>query len=235
MSRDVKEEVLSVVRGVKQYLKFEQDLGVLSIRSKSKTKNVPVKKDNAKDEKLGVLRKDLQSCKECKLGITRTNLVFGEGDKDAVLMFIGEAPGRDEDLQGKPFVGRAGQMLTKIIEAMGLSREQVYIANVLKCRPPENRNPMPDEIDACEKNFLRQIEIIKPKVICALGKFSAQTLLKTETPISALRGNFYDYHGIKLMPTYHPAYLLRNPSEKKVVWQDVQKIMKYIKEDAADA
>jgi DNA polymerase len=141
-------------------------------------------------------------------------------------MFIGEAPGKDEDLQGRPFVGRAGQLLTKIIESIGLKREDVYIANILKSRPPDNRNPQPDEIAACTPYLLKQIECIKPKVICTLGKFSSQTLLDTEMPISSLRGKFYEYHGIKLMPTYHPAYLLRSSIGKKDVWEDMKKIAK---------
>jgi DNA polymerase len=130
----------------------------------------------------------------------------------------------DEDIQGMPFVGRAGQLLTKIIEAIGMKREDVYIANVLKCRPPDNRNPFPEEIICCEEYLARQIDIIKPRVICALGKFAAQTLLRSETPITKLRGNFYDYRGVKLMPTFHPAYLLRNPQDKRLVWEDMKAV-----------
>jgi DNA polymerase len=141
-------------------------------------------------------------------------------------MFIGEAPGAEEDRQGRPFVGRAGQLLTKIIEAIGLKREDVFIGNILKCRPPGNRNPSPSEIASCSSYLIRQIEFIKPKVICALGKFAAQTLLDSETTISRLRGRFYDYHGIKLMPTYHPAYLLRNSGGKKDVWHDMKLVAK---------
>ena len=145
---------------------------------------------------------------------------------EADLVFVGEAPGEEEDLQGKPFVGLAGQLLTRIIESIGLGRDEVYIANVVKCRPPHNRNPKPEEIAACEPYLLQQLEIIKPKLICALGTFAAQTLLKTAQPISILRGRFHWYHNIKLMPTFHPAYLLRNPSGKKIVWQDMQLIKK---------
>jgi len=141
-------------------------------------------------------------------------------------MFIGEAPGEEEDIQGFPFVGRAGQLLTKIIEAMGMEREDVYIANVLKCRPPHNRMPLPTEILSCAQNIKRQVEIIKPKVICTLGKFASQTLLKTQIPITALRGKFQEYNGIKVMPTFHPAYLLRNPQDKRLVWEDMKKIRK---------
>ncbi len=178
---------------------------------------------------LGDIRADMGDCRRCCLHATRQNLVFGEGNPQTDLVFVGEAPGADEDQQGKPFVGRAGQLLTKIIEAMGLKREQVYICNILKCRPPGNRNPLPEEILACEPFLIRQLEAIGPQVICTLGTFAARTLLKTEAPITVLRGRFHDYHGIPLMPTYHPAYLLRNPSAKKQVWEDVQQIMKRLK------
>ncbi|MDA8124756.1 MAG: uracil-DNA glycosylase [Deltaproteobacteria bacterium] len=171
------------------------------------------------------VRATMDDCHRCSLGQLRHSLVFGEGNPNAELVFVGEAPGADEDAQGRPFVGAAGQLLTKIIEAMGLKREDVYICNILKCRPPENRNPKPDEIAACEPFLMAQLQAIGPKVICALGTFAAQTLLKTEVPISALRGRFHVYQGIPLMPTYHPAYLLRNPSAKKQVWADVQLIM----------
>jgi len=172
---------------------------------------------------------ELSDCKRCKLSRNRTKLVFGEGNLDARLVFVGEAPGRDEDLSGLPFVGRAGKLLTKIIEAMNMTREDVYIMNIVKCRPPENRNPEEDEIRTCEPFMLKQLSIIKPEIICTLGTFSSQTLLKTSVPISKLRGHFHDYHGIKLMPTYHPAFLLRNASKKKEVWEDMQAIMKEFK------
>ncbi|MEA3487395.1 MAG: uracil-DNA glycosylase [Thermodesulfobacteriota bacterium] len=174
--------------------------------------------------------KELGDCKRCKLYDKRHHIVFGEGSPVADLVFVGEAPGRDEDRQGKPFVGRAGQLLTDIIKAMGLERKDVYICNILKCRPPENRNPEPDEIAACEPFLIKQLEAIQPRVICAMGKFAAQTLLKTGAAISMLRGRFHSYHRIKLMPTYHPAYLLRNPGAKKQVWQDVQIIMEDLKQ-----
>ncbi len=181
------------------------------------------------DSDLDVIRKDLGDCKRCRLGKTRTTLVFGIGNPDADLVFVGEAPGFDEDRQGEPFVGKAGQLLTKIIEAIDLKREDVYICNVIKCRPPENRNPLPEEIEQCEPFLVRQIEAIKPKVICALGKFAAQTLLKSEAPISTLRGSFQDYHGVPLMPTYHPAFLLRNPKMKRPVWEDIQMVKNLLK------
>jgi uracil-DNA glycosylase family 4 len=172
---------------------------------------------------LEALRDHIGECTRCKLhALGRRQVVFGVGNPNADLMFVGEAPGADEDIQGEPFVGRAGQLLTKIIEAIGLAREDVYIANVIKCRPPENRNPEPDEVETCEPFLFQQIDIIKPKVIVALGKFGAQTLLRTLDPISRLRGRVYDYRGAKLVPTFHPAYLLRNPSSKREVWEDMK-------------
>jgi len=177
---------------------------------------------------LPVVRDELGECTRCKLSTGRKNIVFGEGDPKATLMFVGEGPGADEDIQGRPFVGRAGKLLTKMIIAMGLSREEVYIANIVKCRPPNNRPPEEDEIAACQPFLLKQISAIAPKIICALGTFSAQTLLATKTRISDLRGQFHDLPdnpGIKVMPTFHPAYLLRSPDEKKKAWEDLQKIM----------
>jgi uracil-DNA glycosylase len=178
-----------------------------------------------KNETLAEIQKDLGGCRRCGLHENRQHIVFGDGSYKARLVFVGEGPGADEDRLGKPFVGAAGQLLTRIIEAMGLTREQVYICNIVKCRPPGNRNPFPAEISACAPFLARQLQAIGPEYICALGKFAAQFLLKTEAPISTLRGRFFDYRGIKVMPTYHPAYLLRNPEKKRDVWEDVQKIM----------
>ena len=202
----------------------EEDL--LSEDTSLKKTGTQKKSLNKSVSALDQIRSELGDCQRCQLGRTRTCLVFGTGNPDADLVFVGEAPGRDEDIKGEPFVGKAGQLLTRIIQAIDLSREAVYICNVIKCRPPENRNPLPEEIESCEPFLIKQVEAIKPKVICALGKFAAQTLLKTEAPISALRGRFQDYHGIPLMPTYHPAYLLRNPNMKRQVWEDIQKIQK---------
>jgi DNA polymerase len=171
------------------------------------------------------IRDDLGDCRRCKLHGGRTTLVFGVGDPRAELMFVGEGPGADEDLQGEPFVGKAGQLLTKMIEAMGYRREQVYIANVVKCRPPGNRNPEPDEILACEPFLKRQIEAVGPRVIVALGKFAAHTLLRSEVPITRLRGTWGEYQGVRLMPTFHPAYLLRSPQEKVKAWEDLKQVM----------
>jgi DNA polymerase len=164
-------------------------------------------------------------CRRCKLhALGRSQIVFGVGNPNADLMFVGEAPGADEDLQGIPFVGKAGQLLTRIIEAIGLKREDVYIANVIKCRPPNNRNPEPDEVDTCEPFLFRQIDVIRPKVIVTLGKFATQSLLRTLDPISRTRGRVFEYRGAKLIPTFHPAYLLRNPSSKREVWEDMKRV-----------
>lgn len=177
--------------------------------------------------RLDELNGEVAACRRCALAETRTNTVFGSGNPGARLVFVGEAPGRDEDLQGLPFVGRAGQLLTDIIEkGMGLKRSEVFICNVLKCRPPENRNPLAGEVEQCEPYLIRQLELIRPRVICALGTYAAQTLLKTEETIGRLRGRWHFYHGIPLRATYHPAYLLRNPADKRKTWDDVLEVMK---------
>lgn len=174
---------------------------------------------------LVAIRQDLGECTRCKLHtLGRQQIVFGVGNPNADLMFVGEAPGADEDIQGEPFVGRAGQLLTKIIESIGLRREDVYIANLIKCRPPGNRNPEPDEMAQCEPFLFRQIDSIKPKVVVALGKFAAQALLRTTEPITRLRGREFTYRDAILMPTYHPAYLLRTPSAKREVWEDMKRV-----------
>jgi uracil-DNA glycosylase len=185
--------------------------------------------DSVEDSNGKTLLADLQAiatvCEKCKLSKTRTQVVYGVGNPNADLMFIGEAPGRDEDLKGEPFVGRAGQLLTDIIKAMKLTRDDVYIANVVKCRPPENRNPEPEELDACRPYIRRQVAIIEPKVIVTLGKFALQSLMEKSYGITATRGQWLEYNGVKVMPTYHPAYLLRTPSAKKDVWEDMKKVM----------
>ena len=218
-------EFSDVKKEVRQILETERAFGLEEIP-------LPEKRAAAggivanKREALAALEAEFKQCVLCALSEKRTQVVFGAGNPDAKLMFVGEAPGYDEDQQGEPFVGAAGQLLTKIIEAMKLRRSDVYIANCLKCRPPGNRSPLPSEIVTCKPILMRQIEIIRPRFICALGKFAAQTLLGTEEPISRLRGRFFDWNGVKLMPTFHPAYLLRNPADKKLVWEDVQKIMR---------
>lgn len=175
---------------------------------------------------LGGLRAEIGDCQRCRLSGSRKQLVFGSGNPDARLMFVGEAPGRDEDLQGLPFVGRAGELLTDIIQkGMKIDRSEVYICNVVKCRPPENRNPEPEEVSACSPFLSRQIELVGPEVLVALGRFAAQALLGSTTPISRLRGNWHEYRGIPLMPTFHPAHLLRKPDFKRQVWEDIKQVM----------
>lgn len=222
----IREELLSLVKSVKGQVLNAQNMYV----EMDWKRKLPAEKKNkaviAAPETLDALAGEAFGCRRCSLAGTRKNVVFGDGNIKAGIVFVGEAPGADEDEQGLPFVGRAGQLLTNIIKAMGLERKDVYICNILKCRPPGNRNPLPDEIRLCEPFLKKQLQLISPQIICALGSFAAKTLLKTETPITALRGRFHLYEGIKLMPTYHPAYLLRNPSAKKQVWDDVRLIMK---------
>ncbi|HBE73039.1 MAG TPA: uracil-DNA glycosylase [candidate division Zixibacteria bacterium] len=211
------------VRGeAARYLAQQRELGEDELNLKLKPPRPAAKKLPGLDE----YRRQISSCRKCPLWKTRTSFVFGDGAPDARLVFVGEAPGQDEDLQGKPFVGAAGQLLTKIIEAIKLKRSEVFICNILKCRPPGNRNPLPEEIRQCEPHLRAQLEIIKPKVICALGTFAAQTLLQNNTPISKLRGRIHHYQNIKLVPTYHPAALLRNPGWKRPTWEDVQLVRK---------
>jgi DNA polymerase len=233
-----------VTHPLANHLRFYQDLGVAGINrdrkwrtrassSPAEPEAVPVVLSRSAADALVALREDIGDCTRCKLhGLGRRQIVFGVGNPDADLMFVGEAPGADEDLQGIPFVGRAGQLLTKIIEAIDLEREAVYIANVIKCRPPGNRNPDPDEVEACEGFLFRQIDSIKPKVIVALGTFAAKALLKTQDPISRLRGRVYDYRGAKLIPTFHPAFLLRSPERKRDVWEDMKKVRALLQDPA---
>ncbi len=223
-------ELRDLVVGLRRHLEEEKSLGLEgwpgSFPSPRKEILPRPPSPPASAMTLEAIREEMGECRRCKLHSTRTQIVFGTGNPEARLIFVGEGPGRDEDLQGQPFVGLAGQLLTKIIQAISLSREVVYITNIIKCRPPGNRNPEPDEIGACESFLIKQLEVIRPKMICALGTFAAQTLLKTEEKISLLRGRFHRYQGILLMPTYHPAFLLRNPGHKREVWEDMKKIKK---------
>jgi DNA polymerase len=184
-------------------------------------------------QRLAAIREDIGDCRRCRLAPGRKTIVFGQGNPNARLMFVGEAPGADEDEQGLAFVGKAGQLLTKIIEAIGLRREDVYIVNVLMCRPPQNRNPEPDEVLACQPFLEQKIEAIRPSVLVGLGKFGAHWLLKTAEPITRLRGRLGRYNGITVMPTYHPAYLLRNPGAKKEVWEDMKVVRSLLSEPQA--
>jgi DNA polymerase len=200
--------------------------GAPTVHATVSTGNLFAERGLLQTDSLAALRAYIGDCQRCKLAGGRTHLVFGVGNANAALMFVGEGPGHDEDVKGEPFVGRAGQLLTEIItKGMKLRREDVYIANVIKCRPPNNRNPEPDEIASCMPFLARQIELVKPRVIVALGTFAAQTLLGVKTPITRMRGNWHDYRGVKVMPTLHPAYLLRTPGDKKLVWEDIKQVM----------
>jgi len=231
---EIQSQLLKAVKGIKGQVLNHGSLSVglewKKPLQKNQKANIQLKENKDNRGLLKTACQEMADCQLCPLGKTRKNLVFGDGNPEARIVFVGEAPGADEDEQGLPFVGRAGQLLTDIIvKGMKMQRKDVYICNILKCRPPGNRNPQPDEISKCEPFLKNQLRIISPEIICALGTFAAKTLLKTDIPISALRGRFHSYEGIKLMPTYHPAYLLRNPSAKKQVWEDVQMIMKEVK------
>ena len=208
-----------------QQLEFLRDIGIdkLDLRPNATAiVEAPVFSDSI--ETLDSIRADLGDCQRCKLAPTRTNIVFGSGNPNAELVFVGEAPGSEEDRQGLPFVGEAGQLLTKIIESTGVSREDTYICNILKCRPPNNRNPEPDEVLECSPFLKRQLAAIKPKIVCCLGKFAAQYLLQSTDSITRLRGVFHDIDGMRVIATFHPAYLLRSPEKKREVWEDMKQI-----------
>lgn len=222
---DNKDELGRIISSLKGRLELEKGFGADFVVKDQATEETPEEKGDDRERNLAVLGEVASTCIKCRLSESRTKVVFGTGNIYADLMFIGEGPGYEEDQQGLPFVGRAGQLLTKIIEAIKLTREEVYITNMVKCRPPENRTPRQDEIFVCTANYLNhQIEWIRPKIICALGNAAVQSLLKTKKGITALRGHFHDYDGIQLMPTFHPAYLLRNPGDKAKCWQDMKKI-----------
>jgi uracil-DNA glycosylase family 4 len=234
---EARREFLDIVTQVRSHLEYQKALGVGAVETAAAFNAGPVPSPpreeavvpmphTAPTGGLAAVRTDLGDCTRCKLQKGRKNIVFGEGDPSAALVFIGEGPGQEEDLQGRPFVGAAGQLLTDIIvKGMKLTRGDVYICNIVKCRPPGNRNPEPDEIEACEPFLISQLEAIKPKVIVALGNVAVKTLLKTKEGITTLRGKWKTYQGIPLMPTFHPAYLLRNPSDKKLVWEDIKKVI----------
>jgi len=230
--------VANIVENIKDVLEFYHALGFESLPVNLTVKNKPVAmgrkvKDQTRSDKEDLLRKlreEIGDCKRCKLSGKRTNIVFGEGSPDAKLMFIGEAPGREEDIQARPFVGDAGMVLTRLIEKMGFRREDVYIANIVKCRPPMNRDPEADEMEECKGFVERQIEIIHPQVIMSLGRISAMALTgDAKLKITAIRGKFFDYKGILLIPTFHPAYLMRNPKDKWLTWSDAQKVLEILR------
>jgi uracil-DNA glycosylase family 4 len=224
--------IQEIITDLKNYLEYLKGMGIDSLFVSSDASQ-EVSQSNV--QTLDEIRRELGDCRRCKLHRTRRTIVFGEGNEKAKLMLIGEGPGYDEDVQGRPFVGKAGQLLTKIIQSIHLEREEVYITNIIKCRPPQNRNPEPDEIQSCHPFLQKQIQSIQPKMICALGTFAAQTLLSTNAKITALRGRFFDLGGIQVLPTYHPAYLLRNPERKREVWEDMKQISGWMaKEDGRD-
>lgn len=232
-------EMLAQTRAVLSELK---SLGVDELYLENDSTELPVCREEVSQCQTGrcdcrmpsleEIRAELGECQRCGLARGRTNIVFGSGNPHAELVFVGEGPGREEDEKGLPFVGEAGRLLERILFAMGFQRDQVYICNVVKCRPPQNRNPQADEIAACEPFLKQQLASLKPRVIVALGKFAAQTLLQQETPISRLRGHWSEYEGIPLMPTYHPAYLLRNPAGKRDVWEDMKAVMLHLAEES---
>jgi DNA polymerase len=214
-----------------QQLEFFRDIGITTLdiaapamKQEPKTNPQSASTEVGNAPALQAIRDDIGDCQRCKLAPKRTHIVFGSGNPNAELVFVGEAPGFDEDQQGLPFVGRAGQLLTKIIESIDLKREDVYICNVLKCRPPDNRNPEPDEVGACNPFLRRQLAVIRPKVVCCLGTFASQTVMQTASSISKLRGRFYDIDGMRVIATFHPAYLLRSPDKKREVWEDMKQI-----------
>jgi DNA polymerase len=227
MTDNNREALRELILDLQGFVEYQQEvLGVeqIPLCEYTPTEGVEMAQKVDPENAMRVIQEELADCRRCKLCEGRKNIVFGSGDVRAGLVFVGEGPGRDEDIQGFPFVGRAGQLLTKIIESIGLTRDKVYIANIIKCRPPGNRNPEPDEVACCVPFLMKQLEAIRPAIICALGKFAAQTLTESTEPISRLRGRFHDVAGIKVMPTFHPAYLLRNPQAKKQVWEDMKTI-----------
>ncbi len=245
LANELQREFLDIVAQVRMHLEYQRALGINAIEvfpaeparptiveAPSKPSSPPLPalatrtREPQSSDALSAVREELGDCTRCKLSKNRKNIVFGEGDPEAALVFVGEGPGFEEDQQGRPFVGAAGQLLTDIIvKGMKLKREDVYICNIVKCRPPNNRNPEPDEIETCGPFLVKQLEAIKPKVIIALGNVAAKALLKTSEGITSLRGNWKTYQGIPLMPTFHPAYLLRNPKDKTLVWKDIQQVM----------
>jgi uracil-DNA glycosylase family 4 len=214
--------------GLETWLKFQRRLGWLGVPRQEKPMSAAARPPRTDRPTLAEIREEMGDCQRCKLGRTRTNLVFGEGSPQARLMFVGEAPGAEEDLQGRPFVGEAGQLLNNMLNKLGLRREEVYIANILKSRPPGNRDPEPDEVAACLPFLIKQIDSIRPLVIVTLGKIATNNLLNTNAQITKIRGNWQKFQNIRVMPTFHPSYLLRFPKERHKTWEDMQQVMEYL-------
>jgi DNA polymerase len=239
LSENLRQELRELLAGLEGWLKYQQRLGCLGTPRLKEAVPAPGEAGGGRAVPAGrptleEIRAEMGDCQRCKLGRTRTHLVFGEGSPQARLMFVGEAPGEEEDLQGRPFVGQAGQLLNSLLSKLGLRREDVYITNVVKSRPPKNRDPEPDEVAACLPFLIKQIESIQPLVIVTLGKISTQSLLKTTAPITKIRGTWQKFGNIKVMPTFHPSYLLRFPKERHKTWEDMQQVMEYLAAHEAD-
>jgi uracil-DNA glycosylase family 4 len=228
LSENPRQELQELMVGLETWLKFQRRLGWLGVPRQEKPMGKSAKPARTDRPTLAEIREEMGDCQRCKLGRTRTNLVFGEGSPQARLMFVGEAPGAEEDLQGRPFVGEAGQLLNNMLNKLGLRREEVYIANILKSRPPGNRDPEPDEVAACLPFLIKQIESIRPRVIVTLGKIATNNLLNTDAQITKIRGNWQKFQNIRVMPTFHPSYLLRFPKERHKTWEDMQQVMEYL-------
>jgi DNA polymerase len=228
LPEDPVQELRELTEALEGWLRFQRRLGWRGTPKESETQAATQPQESGRALTLKGIREKLGDCKRCKLSQGRTQIVFGDGSPRAELIFIGEGPGAEEDLQGLPFVGAAGQLLNNLLSKLGLRREEVYIANVVKCRPPENRNPEPDEIEACLPFMKMQIAAIRPKVIVTLGKIATQALLGIQTPITQIRGQWQKFGNIMVMPTFHPSYLLRFPRERHKTWEDMQQVMEYL-------
>ena len=229
MTTETTTKLLSLIRDVREQVSYFHELGVELIEPRQ-----PKVSSSISEDILAPIHEEIGDCTRCPLHHGRTHVVHTEGNRKARLMFVGEAPGADEDAQARPFVGRAGQLLTKIIEAIGLRREEVLIGNVNRCRPPGNRPPTPQEVSICKPFLLREIAAVKPEVIVVLGNTAMKNLLETQTGITRLRGHFQDFRGSKVMPTFHPAYLLRDPTKKRETWNDLQQVRDYLEQNAEE-
>jgi uracil-DNA glycosylase len=234
LSENPRQELLELTVSLETWLRFQRRLGAKGTPRPEEPRRPAPPAVSPERLTLAEIREELGDCQRCKLAKGRTHIVFGEGAPQARLMFIGEGPGREEDLQGRPFVGQAGQLLNSLLAKLGLRREEVYIANIVKCRPPGNRDPEADEIAACLPFLLKQIDSIQPRVIVTLGRPATHNLLKTDAPITKIRGKWNKYRNIRVMPTFHPSYLLRSPRERIKTWEDMQQVMEYLAAQEAD-
>ena len=228
MSESPQEEIKGLISNLKEWLRYQGRLGWLGLPRSEPLYGAELREGRKSNATLLEIQKELGDCQRCRLAQGRTHIVFGEGSPQARLMLVGEGPGEEEDLSGRPFVGAAGQLLNRLLNRLGLTREEVYIANIVKCRPPRNRDPLPDEIAACLPFLVKQIQCLKPRVIVTLGKVATQALLGTEAPITKVRGRWQKFQGIRVMPTFHPSYLLRFERERQKTWADMQQVMEYL-------